>query len=170
VIDWTKLEKEIFALKHENHRKLKKKVRHRRTLFCVHWILQKIQNHDVSSFFVVRIIQGSGKSLPCSFCRRHMGPSGHSGLSATLGSRRPFFRSRIHQSLSPYRSTSAAHILQIRWRGASRPGSGPGGTLWTSTNRSSSISGANLRGCDRICCTVCKKGEGGEIFKTGMFM
>jgi hypothetical protein len=98
------------------------------------------------------------KSLPCSFCRRHVGPSRQSGLSATVASRRPFFRSRIHQSLSPNRSTSAAHTLQIRWRGASRPGSGPGGTLWTSTNRSSSISGANLRGCDRIYCMICKGG------------
>jgi hypothetical protein len=73
-----------------------------------------------------------------------------------FASRRPFFRSRIHQSFSPYRSTSAAHILQIRWRGASRPGSGPGGTLCTSTNRSSSMSGANPRGCERMCSTIYK--------------
>jgi len=102
--------------------------------------------------------KGSGrkKNLPCSFCRRQVVPSGQSGLSAMVASRRPFFRSRIHQSFRPYKSTSAAHILQIRWRGTSRPGSGPGGTLWTSTNRSSSIRGANPRGCERMCCTIYK--------------
>lgn len=96
------------------------------------------------------------KTSPCSLWRRQVVPSGQSGLSAMFASRRPFFRSRIHQSFRPYRSTSAAHILQIRWRGTSRPGSGPGCTLWTSTNRSSSISGANPRGCDNMCSTIYK--------------
>lgn len=124
-----------------------------RTLSCMNYSRKYVKRNKVS--VPMRSAQAK-KTLPCSFCRRQVVPSGQSGLSAMFASRRPFFRSRIHQSFRPYRSTSAAHILQIRWRGASRPGSGPGGTLWTSTNRSSSMSGANPRGCERMCSTIYK--------------
>jgi hypothetical protein len=45
-------------------------------------------------------------------------------------------------------------------------GSGPGCTLWTSTTKSSSISGANSHSCDRVCCTIYQwlVREGANIF------
>ena len=56
----------------------------------------------------------------------------------------------------PYRSTSAAHILQICWHGALRPDLILGYTLWTAMNRSSLISGTNPCSWDRMCSTIYK--------------
>ena len=77
-----------------------------------------IHEHDLFENQVLMIVTSQYKwsIAPGSFWWTQASPPGQSGRPVMSGSRNPFCRSRIHQSLRPQKNTSAAHKRQIRVR------------------------------------------------------
>lgn len=80
-------------------------------------------------------------------------PAGQSLRFIILSSRKPFLRSRIHQSLMPQIKISQAHDRHILCRGAKESVSTRGPT-WDTMKSSISMRGRNCLGCSKMYFTI----------------